>query len=90
MNIYLLDGKDMTDRETAYCVIERAMRFPEWFGHNLDALADCLSELPAGKTAIVFVNTGILVENLGAYAEKVLACFRALTEECGIIWIEKA
>ena len=90
MNIYLLDGKDMIDRETAYCVIERAMGFPEWFGNNLDALADCLSDLPAGKTAIVFVNTGILVENLGTYAEKVLACFRSVTEECGIIWIEKA
>ena len=37
MNIYLLDGKDMTDRETAYCVIERAMGFPK-----VGRLRDCL------------------------------------------------
>ena len=90
MNIYLLDGKDMTDRESAYCAIEQAMGFPKWFGHNLDALADCLSDLPAEKTAVVFVNTGILVDNLGAYGEKILSCFRAVTDECGITWMEKA
>ena len=90
MNIYLLDGKDMTNRDKAYRIIEQSMHFPEWFGHNLDALADCLSELPGDKTAIVFVNTDVLRENLGQYAEKMLKCFRQLADECQYIWIEKA
>ena len=89
MNICLLDGKDMTSREKAYCVIEKSMGFPEWFGHNLDALADCLGEIPA-DTAIVFVNTDILIDNLGNYANKLLNCFRQLSEEFGFIWIEKS
>ena len=74
MNICLLDGKDMTSREKTYRVIEKSMGFPEWFGHNLDALADCLGEIPA-DTAIVFVNTDILIDNLGNYANKLLNCF---------------
>ena len=90
MNIYLLDGKDMTSREKAYRKIEKIMSFPEWFGHNLDALSDCLSELPGEKTAIVFVNTDALRENLGQYAEKMLKCFRQLADECQYTWIEKA
>ena len=90
MNIYLLDGKDMTSREKAYRVIERALGFPDWFGHNLDALADSLSDLPADKTAIVFVNTDTLTENLGSYAGKILACFRMISDEYGLTWIEKA
>ncbi len=88
MEIYLLDGKDMTSRENAYRVIERTMRFPDWFGHNLDALYDSLSELPP-ETAVVFVNTGRLTENLGNYANKVLACFRDSSEEIGYTFLEK-
>ena len=90
MNIYLLDGKDMTSREKAYRIIEEKMRFPNWFGHNLDALADCLSELPGERTAIIFVNTDMLTEHLGQYAEKMLKCFRQLADECNYTWIEKA
>ena len=90
MNIYLLDGKDMTSRDKAYRVIEQEMNFPEWFGHNLVALADCLGDLPADSTAIVFVNTDALADNLGSYADKILNCFRQLSEECGFVWIEKA
>ena len=89
MSICLLDGKDMTSREKAYRVIEQTMCFPDWFGHNLDALADCLGELPANM-AIVFVNTDALAENLGPYAAKLLNCFRMLSEECGFQFIEKA
>ena len=89
MTIYLIDGKDITSREKAYRVIEKTMCFPDWFGHNLDALADCLGELPA-NCAVVFVNTDTLAENLGAYADKMLNCFRMLSEECGFQFIEKA
>jgi RNAse (barnase) inhibitor barstar len=36
--------------------IGRALRFPEWFGHNWDALADCLADmgwLPAAGYTII-------------------------------------
>ena len=89
MNIFLLDGKDMTSSETAYRIIEETLGFPEWFGHNLDALYDCLSDLDAEETAIVFVNTDTLTENIGQYANKMLSCFRDVSEEYGMIWIEK-
>ncbi|MCR4963943.1 MAG: barstar family protein [Firmicutes bacterium] len=89
MRIFILDGKDMKNREKAYRVIERTLGFPEWFGHNLDALADCLGELDT-ETAIVFVNTQTLCENLGSYADKLLACFREVSEAFNIIYLEKA
>ena len=88
MRIFVLDGKDMKNREKAYSVIAQTLEFPDWFGHNLDALADCLSEL-GSDTAIVFVNTRKLSENLGDYAEKMLSCFREVSCELNIVFIEK-
>jgi hypothetical protein len=38
----------------------RALRFPEWFGHNWDALADCLADLswmPAGGYLLLLEDT---------------------------------
>ena len=90
MNIFLLDGKDMTNSETAYSIIEDTLGFPEWFGHNLDALYDCLCDLDAEDTAIVFVNTDALSGNIGQYAGKMLSCFRDAADEFGFTWIEKA
>ena len=82
MRIYLLDGKDMTDKETAFTVISEEMSFPEWFGRNLDALYDCLTEIPEDDQ-VIFVNTSLLVENLGEYGDGILACFNDASEENG-------
>lgn len=46
-----IDFNGCTGKADALGRFARALRFPEWFGHNLDALADCLSDLswmPAG------------------------------------------
>jgi len=88
MKLYLLDGKEMTSRTMAYRVIGRAMSFPDWFGQNLDALADCLGGL-SSDSAVIFVNTGVLAGYLGPYADRLLTCFRDLSEEVGFQWIEK-
>ncbi len=88
MSIYLLDGKDMKDRETAYDVIAEALDLPEWFGRNLDALYDCLTEL-GEEQAAVFVNTAELISALGDYGESMLACFRDASEAAGFTFIEK-
>ena len=56
MNIIILDGSVMTSRERAYKHIARELRFPEYFGKNLDALYDLLTER-AAPTMIEFANT---------------------------------
>ncbi len=88
MSIYLLDGKDMTSKEEAYELIAKELAFPYYFGKNLDASYDCLSDMSADNT-IHFVNTAILEEYLGDYAEKILSCFRDASSECGFTLREK-
>lgn len=88
MNVYLLDGREMTSRETAYALIARTMRFPAWFGNNLDALADCLSEMRR-SSMVILLHTEALRAQLGEYGEKLLACFRDCARETGFRLVEK-
>ena len=41
----LVSGRAMTDRTAMFEQFADALRFPEWFGHNWDAFADCLRDL---------------------------------------------
>jgi len=42
----LVDCSDCVDRKSVLQAIGRAFAFPEWYGANLDALYDCLTDLP--------------------------------------------
>jgi RNAse (barnase) inhibitor barstar len=33
------------DKEQMLAAIAKALKFPDWFGHNFDALADCLADM---------------------------------------------
>lgn len=49
--IYIeLNNKLLTEKKAALAVIAEALDFPEYFGCNLDALADCLSEVSVPVT----------------------------------------
>lgn len=40
-----VDLTGVRDKDEMLTAIGTAMRFPEWFGHNWDALADCLADM---------------------------------------------
>lgn len=43
--LYVLDGAKISDKKSFLDKIARAMKFPEYFGKNWDALDDCLTDL---------------------------------------------
>ncbi len=43
--IYFLNGKTIRDKKTFLEQIARAIKFPDYFGKNWDALQDCLTDL---------------------------------------------
>lgn len=43
--VFRVNLADAQDKEAMLSAIGKAMAFPEWFGHNWDALLDCLADL---------------------------------------------
>ena len=42
----LVECSDCVDKKSVLQAIGRAFAFPQWYGANLDALYDCLTDLP--------------------------------------------
>jgi RNAse (barnase) inhibitor barstar len=52
----VLDGQVISGRDSFFLEIARAMAFPDYFGHNWDAVYDCLTDpsvMPADGVVIV-------------------------------------
>ncbi|HRG72188.1 MAG TPA: barstar family protein, partial [Thauera aminoaromatica] len=59
--------------------------FPEWFGHNWDALSDCLCDLswlPAAAYRLEFLHADVL----RATAPETFATLCAIPDEAGDFW----
>jgi len=50
MKTITIDCTSIQDRRQLHEAIASALNFPEWYGHNLDALYDCLSEISLPTT----------------------------------------
>ncbi len=76
--MYTLNGTAMTTREEAWAEIRRVLETPEWFGNNLDALHDILTEM-SGE--IRFTHACRMLNSLGAYGCRMLSVFYDAAEE---------
>ena len=86
MRVIVLDGKKMTDIPQTHRYIAEEASFPEYYGRNLDALADCLSEL--GKnTCIVLMNPDDMRKNLRGYARRILGVMEYCSSEYGFDFV---
>ena len=68
MNI-ILNCENLTQRGQAHRYLAHMLDFPDYYGNNLDALFDCLTEL--GDCTIVLDGGADLLRN-GGYGAKVL------------------
>lgn len=71
----ILDASRMASRRTAHQYLQEQLGFPEYYGKNLDALYDLLTELE--DVEIAFINC----PEEQTYFQKVLRVFRAAAGE---------
>lgn len=72
MRYIQLDCLHMTDKETLHDYIAKELNLPEYYGRNLDALYDCLTEL--APCELTLKNTDVL-SALGRYGQSLLNVF---------------
>ncbi|MGN0465738.1 MAG: barstar family protein [Lachnospiraceae bacterium] len=69
MRQFILDAKYMTNREMSHKYIAKQLSFPTYYGHNLDALYDMLTDI-CELTTIILKHSELLEEQLGSSYSK--------------------
>lgn len=84
-----LDGRKMDTRQDAHRYLKEKLGLPAYYGANLDALHDCLTDM-RGETRVTLRYQQAMLNALGAYGQSLLAVFRdAAAENPAFAFIEK-
>ena len=75
-----LDGRSIADNRELHELLRRELHFPEWYGCNLDALYDCLTDLTE-DTEIEILHNAELEQALDGYAYGFFRVLRDAAEE---------
>ena len=82
MRLTILDGRQMFTRQAAHTYLAEALQLPDYYGRNLDALADCLSEMRPDDY-ILLQHAEDLTDRLGDYGDRMLDVFKDACEQGG-------
>ena len=80
MVTYKLDGRRLYNREALHEVFAETLDFPPYYGRNLDALYDCLTEIHQ-DCHIEIVHWRSASTALGNYADRLLALLSRICRE---------
>ena len=76
MNEYSIDISDITTKKQLHRLLKRELEFPEYYGENLDALKDALTDLPDGTKILI---TGL--EDASRALESYMRSFRRVVAD---------
>ena len=80
MKTIILNGLDIISMSDIHNIFSEELNFPEYYGRNLDALYDCLSEVTE-EVEIVIKEREELSENLGISFDRLCNLLVDISEE---------
>lgn len=79
MKKLILDSERISDRDSLHTTLKRVLNFPDYYGRNLDALRDCLTDV--SEEVMIYIDLGEMHEKLGGYAYSVVEVLRDSANE---------
>lgn len=76
-----LDGRLLTSRTVLHDLLSKKLELPDYYGRNLDALWDCLTESSSLLLTIHWNHYEASKAQLGDYCDLLLQLFRDAEEE---------
>lgn len=61
----ILDCAAITNRDELHKALKQTLHLPDWYGENLDALFDCLTDIGT-ETELILQNSRTLEQALGS------------------------
>ena len=80
MQIITIDCTDIKDKAAFHAAVNKALSFADYYGKNLDALRDCLTDIFV-DTQIQFENWDALENALGSYTAAIQWAMTHAAEE---------
>lgn len=88
MQVQILYGNEIHSKEQLHELLMQLLPLPSYYGKNLDALYDCLTELST-PLELHIQDCETLCANLGGYGEKFLMVLDDCQRENPLIQIKK-
>ena len=89
MYVCILDGNEIHDREQLHDRLAQSLDFPEWYGKNLDALYDCLTDVRE-EVEIRLLHSRSFEGYMGKYVQALEKAVQAAAEmNPKVHWIEE-
>lgn len=69
----IIDCSQIQTKEDLHRIFREVLGFPEWYGNNLDALHDCLTEISGKVRLLDWDAAEVRLGDYGKKAKKVIA-----------------
>ena len=84
MQVCILDGRELESKSGIHEVLADTLDFPAWYGGNMDALYDCLTDMRE-ETEIRILHIREMEEKFGGYAGCLLKAVRTAARDNPLI-----
>jgi RNAse (barnase) inhibitor barstar len=90
-DIFILNGTNMQTWEELFIEFQKVLKFPDYFGHNLDAFCECMGDLfdwLNNKKYILFIKNSEFIFYKEKNTSKNISTLLSILEEIASDWSE--